>query len=234
MGVLVIGFPAASFGTNCFILAPAQGEECVIVDPGIGVAGRVSELVTQFTLRPVAVLLTHGHIDHTYSVTPICGAHGVAAHIHGGDRYRLHDALAQVDPELLFMLGQQFGKPATWKDPDEVVEFGSGVDLDLAGLTLHAIHAPGHTEGSAMFRVAGVPDAIGADSGLAATLIAGDVLFQGGIGRTDLPGGSERDMMTSLRDTILTQPDDTLVLPGHGPATTIGRERVANPFLRQL
>lgn len=232
--MLVIGFPAASFGTNCFILAPSTGEECLIIDPGIGVAGRVTELVQQFRLRPAAVLLTHGHIDHTYSVTPVCGAHGVAAHIHGADRYRLRDALEQVDPELLFMLGQQFGSPATWKDPDDVVEFGSGVDLDLAGMTLRAIHAPGHTEGSAMFRLAGVPDALGADSGLEATLIAGDVLFAGGIGRTDLPGGSDVEMTASLRDTVLTQPDQTLVLPGHGPATTIGRERTTNPFLQGL
>lgn len=232
--MLVIGFPAAAFGTNCFLLAPAAGEECVIVDPGIGVAERVSDLVREYRLRPAAVLLTHGHIDHTYSVTPVCGAHGVAAHIHGADRYRLTDALAQVDPELLFMLGQQFGKPATWKDPDDVVEFGSGVDLAMAGMTLRAIHAPGHTEGSAMFRVAGVPDAIGADSGLDATLLAGDVLFAGGIGRTDLPGGSDADMERSLRETVLTQPDQTLVLPGHGPATTIARERAANPFLQGL
>lgn len=232
--MLVIGFPAASFATNCFLFAPAAGEECVIVDPGIGVAQRVAELVTEYRLRPAAVLLTHGHIDHTYSVTPICGAHGVAAHIHGADRYRLSDALAQVDPELLFMLSQQFGKPATWKDPDDVVEFGSGVDLQLAGMSFHAIHAPGHTEGSAMFRIAGVPDAVGAGSGLAHTLIAGDVLFAGGIGRTDLPGGSDADMTASLRDTVLTQPDETLVLPGHGPATTIARERVANPFLQHL
>ncbi|QQS00514.1 MAG: MBL fold metallo-hydrolase [Austwickia sp.] len=232
--MLVIGFQAASFGTNCFLIAPSAGEECVIVDPGIGVASRVAELVTEYRLRPAAVLLTHGHIDHTYSVTPVCGAHGVAAHIHGADRYRLTDALAQVDPELLFMLGQQFGKPATWKDPDDVVEFGSGVDLAMAGMTLHAIHSPGHTEGSAMFRVAGVPEQLGTDSGLSHTLVAGDVLFQGGIGRTDLPGGSDADMIASLRDTVLTQSDETLVLPGHGPATTIGRERVTNPFLQHL
>lgn len=232
--MLVIGFPAASFGTNCFLVAPAEGEECLIVDPGIGVAERVAEMLTQYRLRPAAVLLTHGHIDHTYSVTPVCGAHGVAAHIHGADRYRLTDALSRVDPELLFMLTQQFGKAPTWKDPDDVVEFGSGVDLDLAGLTVHAVHAPGHTEGSAMFRLAGVPDAIGADSGLDATLIAGDVLFAGGIGRTDLPGGSDAAMRVSLRDTVLTQADATLVLPGHGPATTIARERATNPFLQHL
>lgn len=232
--MLIIGFPAAAFATNCFIVAPEAGAECVIVDPGIGVADRIRDVLAEHRLKPAAVALTHGHIDHTYAVTPVCGAHGVAAYIHAADRYRLSDALARVDEQLLWMLEQQFGKAATWRDPDEVVEFGNSADLQLAGLTLRVLHAPGHTEGSAMFRLSGVPDALSADSGLSATLIAGDVLFAGGIGRTDLPGGSDADMQASLRDVVLDQPDDTLVLPGHGPATTIARERSTNPYLRSL
>lgn len=232
--MLVIGFPAAAFATNCFVVAPQAGEECVIVDPGVRVVDRLRDVLAEHRLKPAAVVLTHGHIDHTYSVTPVCGAHGVAAHIHGADRYRLTDALAQVDPQLLAMLQQQFGSAATWRDPDDVIDFADGADLDLAGLTMRALHAPGHTEGSAMFTLPGVPEAMGADSGLTSTLLAGDVLFAGGIGRTDLPGGSEEQMVASLRDVVLPLPDDTLVLPGHGPATTIARERAANPYLRSL
>lgn len=232
--MLVIGFPAAAFATNCFVVAPQAGEECVIVDPGVRVVDRLSDVLAEHRLKPAAVVLTHGHIDHTYSVTPVCGAHGVAAHIHGADRYRLTDALAQVDAQLLAMLQQQFGSAATWRDPDDVIDFADGADLDLAGLTMRALHAPGHTEGSAMFTLPGVPEAMGADSGLTSTLLAGDVLFAGGIGRTDLPGGSEEQMVASLRDVVLPLPDDTLVLPGHGPATTIARERAANPYLRSL
>lgn len=232
--MLVIGFPATAFATNCFVLAPDSGEECVIVDPGIGVVDRLEEVLSTHRLRPAAVLLTHGHIDHTYSVTPVCGAHGVAAHIHGADRYRLTDALAAVDPQIMAMLQQQFGALGTWKDPDEVIEFADGAELDIAGLSIRVLHAPGHTEGSTMFRLPGVPDAIGAESGLEHTLLAGDVLFAGGIGRTDLPGGSDAAMRASLADVVLAEEDATLVLPGHGPATTIGRERAENPYLLSL
>ncbi len=231
--MFTIGFPAAAFGTNCYVLAPAEGEECVIVDPGVGVVDRLREALNQFRLRPSAVLLTHGHIDHTYSVTPVCGAHGIAAHIHGADAYRLHDALAAVDPVILSMLRMEYGD-VTWRDPDDVVTFDGGVDLDMAGLTMGVEHAPGHTEGSVMFRLEGQPDSLPGDSGLIRTLIAGDVLFAGGIGRTDLPGGSEDEMHETLRDVVLSEHDDTLVLPGHGPATTIGRERMTNPFLHNL
>jgi len=232
--VLVLGFPAAAFGTNCFVLAPAAGEECLIIDPGIGVLDRLEDMLVEHRLRPAAVLLTHGHLDHTYSVTPVCGSHGVAARIHHDDAYRLKDPLELMDPMLLSMLEQQFGKKVHWSEPSDVVEFGGGVDLQLAGLDVHVVHAPGHTEGSVMFRLDGQPDAMPADSGLARTLIAGDVLFAGGIGRTDLPGGSDALMQATLRDVVLTQPDATLVLPGHGPATTIARERASNPFLRGL
>ncbi|MEP7159540.1 MAG: MBL fold metallo-hydrolase [Dermatophilaceae bacterium] len=231
--MFTIGFPAAAFGTNCYVLAPAEGEECVIVDPGVGVVDRLRDALKQFRLRPNAVLLTHGHIDHTYSVTPVCGAHGIAAHIHGADAYRLRDALAAVDPAILSMLRMEYGD-VTWRDPDDVVTFDGGVDLDMAGLTMRVEHAPGHTEGSVMFRLEGQPDSLPGDSGLIRTLIAGDVLFAGGIGRTDLPGGSEDEMLETLRDVVLSEHDDTLVLPGHGPATTIGRERMTNPFLHNL
>lgn len=231
--MFVIGFPAAAFGTNCFVMAPAEGEECVIVDPGVGVVDRLREALGQFRLRPSAVLLTHGHIDHTYSVTPVCGAHGIAAHIHGADAYRLRDALAAVDPALLSMLRMEYGD-VTWRDPDDVVTFEGGVDLELAGMSMHVEFAPGHTEGSVMFRMEGLPDSLPEDAGLTRTLIAGDVLFAGGIGRTDLPGGSDEQMRATLRDVVLAEHDDTLVLPGHGPATTIGRERMTNPWLSDL
>jgi glyoxylase-like metal-dependent hydrolase (beta-lactamase superfamily II) len=227
--VLVTGFPAAAFGTNCFVLAPSAGQECLVVDPGIEVVDQLAEVLAEFRLRPAAVLLTHGHIDHVYSVTPVCGAHGVAAYIHGDDRYRLRDPLGTLDPGLLSMLEQQFGRAADWSEPDDVQQLVDGQTLELAGLRLQVLHAPGHTEGSVMFASAEVPD--GADAG--STLISGDVLFAGSIGRTDLPGGSTSAMMRSLREKVLTLPDDVLVLPGHGELTTIGRERAVNPYLAE-
>ena len=230
--MLTVGFPAAAFATNCYVLAPAAGEECLIVDPGIGIEDQLAEVLRQHRLRPAAVLLTHGHIDHVSSVTPVCGASGVAAYIHGDDHYRLHDPLALLAPELLAMLQQQFGPAATWKEPSDVVDLTGGQQLSLGGLDVDVLHAPGHTEGSVMFGVPDVPDGVTAE--VRTTMLSGDVLFAGSIGRTDLPGGSGEAMTRSLRDVVLPLPDETLVLPGHGPATTIARERATNPYLQGL
>lgn len=232
--VFLIGFPAAAFATNCFVIAPAQGEECLVIDPGIGVVDRLDEVLREHRLRPAAVLLTHGHLDHVYSVTPVCGARGIAAHIHPDDRYRLADPLATMDPALISMFETQFGAKASWHEPEDVVEFTDGQKVEIAGVPLRVLHAPGHTEGSVMFRAEQIPDALGADSGLTRTIFSGDVLFNGSIGRTDLPGGDDAAMRRSLRDVVLNQADDALVMPGHGPATTIGRERATNPYLQGL
>jgi glyoxylase-like metal-dependent hydrolase (beta-lactamase superfamily II) len=230
--VLTIAFPAAAFGTNCYVLAPAEGEECLIVDPGIGVEDTVREVLATHRLRPAAVLLTHGHLDHVYAVTPVCGS-DTAAYIHGDDHYRLKDPLAIMNPGMLATMEQQFGRKATWREPDQVVEVVDRQRLELAGLTVDVLHAPGHTEGSVMFALPEVPEGVtGAE--VASTVLSGDVLFAGSIGRTDLPGGDNAAMQRSLRDVVLPLPDDTLVLPGHGPATTMDRERGTNPYLQGL
>ena len=226
--MLVVGFPAAAFGTNCFVLAPQAGEECVVVDPGIGVVETLERVLAEHRLKPAAVLLTHGHLDHVFSVTPVCGAHGVAAVIHPDDVYRLADPVSTLDPGLVAMFAAQFGPQARWAEPEDVVTIGDGQVLTYAGLSLAVDHAPGHTEGSVMFR-APAPDLTGTDSGQ--VLLSGDVLFAGSIGRTDLPGGDMDAMWTSLATKVLPLPDDTLVLPGHGPQTTMGVERRGNPFL---
>jgi hydroxyacylglutathione hydrolase len=226
--VLVITVPAAAFGTNCYVLAPRAGEECLIVDPGIGVIDGIDEALRQHRIRPAAVLLTHGHADHVYSVTPVCGARDVPAYLHDADRYRLVDPLALIDPMLIALLEQQFGKKATWEEPAGVRSLTDGTVLVLAGMSVRVDHAPGHTEGSVLFRLP-VESGDGAD-----VCVSGDVLFAGSIGRTDLPGGDHVAMLRSLATKILTLRDDTVVLPGHGPTTTIGTERASNPFLRGL
>ncbi|HEY7988633.1 MAG TPA: MBL fold metallo-hydrolase [Lapillicoccus sp.] len=235
--MLTIGFPAAAFATNCYILATGPGQECLVVDPGIGVEDRVAEVCREKGLRPAAVLLTHGHLDHVYAVTPVCGgdtAASLPAYIHGDDRYRLKDPLASMDGGLLAMLEQEFGARATWTEPSNIVELDGGSTVALAGLQLAVAHAPGHTEGSVMFTVPDLPSQLGTSSGLSATCLSGDVLFAGSIGRTDLAGGSGEEMTRSLRDVVLPMADDTLVLPGHGPSTTMGRERDTNPYLQGL
>ncbi len=228
--MLVVGFPALAFATNCYVVAPAAGEECLVVDPGIGVEQRLAEVLAEHRLRPAAVLLTHGHLDHVYAVTPVCARSGAPAWLHPDDGYRLADPMATIDPALVAMLEQQFGSRASWAEPDDVRPLADGQTLELAGLGLQVLHAPGHTEGSVMFRLPQPPAGVDA----AATLLSGDVLFAGSIGRSDLPGGDADVMARSLATKVLPLDDDTHVLPGHGPSTTIGRERRTNPFLLDL
>ena len=232
--VLTIGFPAVVAGTNCYVLAPQAGEECLIVDPGVGVTGHLAEVLAEHRLRPAAVLLTHGHFDHVYSVTPVCGSAGVSAYIHGADRYRLKDPLSAVGPELIAMFERQFGQKASWQEPGDVVELAHGQNLTMAGLELRVLHAPGHTEGSVMFALPQVPDGVSDEVGARSTVLSGDVLFAGSIGRTDLAGGDGAAMNRSLREVVLPLADDVLILPGHGPASTMERERATNPYLQGL
>lgn len=223
---------ADAFGTNCYVVAPAPGEECIVVDPGIGVTDRVAEVLAEHRLRPAAVLLTHGPADHVWSVTPVCGG-TTAAYIHGDDRYRLADPVSMLSAPVRAALEQQFGRTATWKEPETVVEVTDRQTLELAGLRVEVAHAPGHTEGSVLFSLPVLPDGIPSGD-LDRTVLSGDVLFAGSIGRTDLPGGDPAAMERSLREVVLPLADSTLVLPGHGPATTMARERVGNPYLQGL
>lgn len=221
--MFIEGFPAQVAGTNCFVVAAGDGEQCIIVDPGVGVSEHIDEIVAEHRLHPVAVVLTHGHLDHTFSVLPVCQARDVPAFIHAADRSALADPWSG--------LGLPVGAPIfgasglTFAEPDDVRVLADRDVLELAGLSISVRHAPGHTPGSVVFSLP-TPEAD--------VLFSGDVLFAGSIGRTDLPGGSMAEMTTSLREVILPLPDEVIVLPGHGGQTTIGRERVTNPFLQDL
>lgn len=225
--MLVRGFPAQAFDTNCYVVAPARGEQCVVVDPGIGVEAQLDEVLREHDLQPVAVLLTHGHLDHTFSVTPVCGARGISAYIHPADRDQLADPVKYLSPQS----SQLFGGRLPWTEPDDVELLDPAAPLELAGLRIAVDLAPGHTPGSVVFRLPG-EDAEGEASG--PLMLSGDVLFAGSIGRTDLPGGSWEQMQESLARVVLPLPDQTVVLPGHGPSTTVERERRSNPFLQDL
>ncbi len=220
--MLVAGFPAGSFAANCYLVAPGPGSECLIIDPGEDAEQGIDEIVERYRLRPAAVLLTHGHLDHIWSVAPVCGASGIPAYIHPADRALL------TDPARGFSLqaGQQLLRGLTFTEPDEVVELTDGATLELAGVRLVVDLAPGHTPGSVTFRLPATADS--------ATLFTGDLLFAGSIGRTDLPGGDYATILDSLARVCLPMPDETVVLPGHGPQTTIGAERASNPFLAGL
>jgi hydroxyacylglutathione hydrolase len=224
--VLVTGFPAEAFGTNCYVVAAGPGEQCLVVDPGIGVLDQLDEVLADHRLHPAAVLLTHGHLDHTFSVAPVCGARGITAYLHPADREMLADPAKGLSVDLTAM----FGGRLPYSEPADVAELTDGEALTLAGIEITVDHAPGHTGGSVLFRLPGAGTSWDAEQ----ICLSGDVLFAGSIGRTDLPGGSTDTMLASLRDKILPLADDTVVLPGHGPATTIGRERASNPYLREL
>jgi len=217
--VLIAGIPSQKTATNCWVIAPGPGEQCIVLDPGIGVGGQLDEVIAQHRLHPVAVLLTHGHYDHTFSVLPVCQARDVPAFIHPADRVQLTDPWSAVGlPVGAPLMGLE---TLTLAEPDDVRELADGASLTLAGLRLDVSHAPGHSLGSVVF-------------GIDSTLFSGDVLFAGSIGRTDLPGGSMAQMFDSLRRVVLPLDDGVDVYPGHGPATTVGRERATNPYLRDL
>jgi len=215
--VLIAGFAAGTFAANCYLVAPGPGAQCLIIDPGQDAEPGIEEILTKYRLRPAAVLATHGHIDHIWSVAPVCGAKNIPAYVHPADRALLTDPARG----LSLMAGQQLFGGITFSEPDDVRELADGMTLDLAGVGLVVDHAPGHTPGSVTFRM---PDAI----------FTGDLLFAGSIGRTDLPGGDYQVILDSLARVCLPLPDETVVLAGHGPQTSIGAERATNPFLAGL
>jgi len=221
--VLIDRVIAPYFETNCWILALGSGQECIIVDPGMAKPNLVKEIeekVTDLNLKPVAVLITHGHLDHTFSVLPLTKQVPMRTFITGADRFLLTDPMGALDrggvsEQFLKAFGME-----KFKEPDEVVELEDFLTFEVAGMQITSIFAPGHTKGSVIFTVDDQQ------------LISGDVLFAGSIGRTDLPTGSANEMRKTLRDRILTLPDGLNVLPGHGGQTTIGTERVRNPYLQ--
>ena len=223
--MLVERIVAPYFATNCWILSTGAGNECVIVDPGIAVpdlAQRVIGRCDDLRLKPVAILITHGHLDHTFSLLPLAREGGVStSYVHPADRELLINPARGLGAQGLALL-EQLSPTKVWEEPDRVEEVNDDDVIEVAGMDIQVVHAPGHTKGSVMYRV---------NSG---TLLSGDVLFKGAIGRTDLPTSSPRAMRESLTKKVLTLPDEIRVLPGHGDETTIGQERLTNPFLLEI
>ncbi len=217
-------------GTNCHVLTDDR-RRAVVVDPGLGVTDEVLDVVRDEGLRVAGVLVTHGHVDHTWDAAALADALGVAVHVHEADAHRLADPFG-----TLGALGAQLADAArasgrTPQVPARLEAFTAdddgGVRVTLPGpddadgpLVVDALHLPGHTAGSTAYRW---------DDG--ALLLTGDVLFAGTVGRTDLPGGDGAAMAASLR-RLTRLPGTTVVHPGHGPSTTIAAEVASNPFLR--
>jgi glyoxylase-like metal-dependent hydrolase (beta-lactamase superfamily II) len=187
-------------------------------------AGPIREMVESSGRTPVAVLASHGHLDHVADAHIVADRYGIPVYIHSADRHLLSDPGAGLGPQGPALVEAFYGS-ARLPEPVEVREWADGDTYDLGGLSWLVVHAPGHTPGSVLLH---------ATDGIDAQLFSGDVLFAGSIGRTDLPGGSTEQMMATLRDAILTLPYDLAVLPGHGASTSIGEECLANPYLHRV
>lgn len=215
---LIVGEALWLAQTNCYVVAAERGGLCVIIDAPPDVPA-IEELVRRHELVPVALLTTHGHIDHAGGAAVATGF-GIDTYLHPDDAFLALDPGSQLamlfgsaDPEMV----EACAFPAAYRAlHDKTV-------LELAGLRIEVIHTPGHTPGHCCFVLT--------DEGV---MFSGDQLFAGSIGRTDLPGGDFGALMRSMAERVLVYDDDIAVLPGHGPTTTVGHERRTNPFLREL
>ncbi len=203
-------FPVGPLQCNCSVIGDEATREAVVVDPGDNI-DRVLLTLHKHQLTLKQILITHGHIDHVAGAMQLKHATGAPILMNSNDQMQL---------QLLDQMAAWIGIA-----PPGVVTIDASLEHDTAvqigGLTAHAIHTPGHTEGSTCIYFPSEKK-----------LIAGDTLFAGSIGRTDLPGGDFQKILRSIHDRVLTLPEDTIVIPGHGPATSIGEERESNPYAR--
>jgi glyoxylase-like metal-dependent hydrolase (beta-lactamase superfamily II) len=228
MGPMIEGMPLWVAGTNAWIVsAQGPGGECVLVDAPPDPTAIV-ERIQQHGMRLVAILGTHGHVDHIGGMGTVARTapgvdpeRGAPVHIHDDDRHMLEDPIGTSGG-----FGRMMDSSLDLRPPEIIEPLDDGTVVKGAGMTFTTLHTPGHTMGSVCLTLSleGAPP----------ILFSGDHLFAGSIGRTDLPGGSFEALMHSMAEKILPLDDETAVLPGHGPTTTIGRERMTNPFILEL
>lgn len=232
----IVGIPLGRWQTNCYLIGDRNTQNAVIIDPGEGATPVINELLTNLDLNCEAILLTHGHIDHLWAIPELARQHDTPVLLHADDRWLFENPAATFGgpPEALQdQFGLHWDPPTSWLRPITDRE-----TLRFAGTAFTVAHTPGHTPGSVTFLIddaAGTPItfALGSNDTTPKTvLFSGDLLFAGSVGRSDFPRGSTEDLLTSIHERVLTLEDDTLVLAGHGPDTTVGDERVSNPFLR--
>lgn len=204
--------PVGLLQCNCSIFGDEQSRDAIVIDPGDEIEN-IIQILDQHQLKVKAIIITHAHIDH------VAGAHKLRAHTEAPVY------MSEADRDLLNALNIQ----AQWlgvqtpERPDIDTAAKDGIVLQLGETDFHIIETPGHTQGSVSVWLPQQEK-----------LAAGDTLFHGSIGRTDLPGGNSRQLLASIKTRLLDLPEKTIVIPGHGQNTTIGREKEQNPFLRAL
>jgi len=205
--MLIESLVTGPFQENSYLVAKGEGQPCVLIDPG-DEADRIAERIEELGLKPEIILNTHGHLDHIGAVPDLQARYRIPFAIHPDDAFLLVDVDGQA---ALFGL-------SGYRDPRVDRSLVPGETVKAAGLRFEVFFTPGHSPGHVAFLVEGV-------------VFGGDCLFAGSIGRSDLPGSDPAALRKTLQEVFLAWPDATRVYPGHGPATTIGRERRSNPFL---
>jgi len=203
-------FALGDFQTNCHVIRPPDATECWIIDPGFEPERMLSFIETE-RLTPIAILLTHAHVDHIAGVEATCARFGDLP-------LHLHRAEERWCEEPMLNLSAMMGQPVTCRPPTSCLD--GGESIVLGPLEWDVVHAPGHSPGSVLF--------IHHPSRHA---IVGDTLFAGSIGRIDFPTSDAEAMRRTIHETLMSLPDDMTVHPGHGPRTSIGVERTTNPFV---
>lgn len=219
--MIIASFPSSPWQANCYLVAAGRGGQVVIIDPGLEAAAVVESALQEYDWTPAGVLLTHGHVDHIGDAARLANEHGIGVWMHPDDDFMLTEPARGLGVDSIPILTQlsALQLPA----PTIRHRLAGVAGVDLAGLHFGVQHAPGHSPGSVIYTV---QDAEGP------LVWCGDVVFAGSIGRSDLPGGDQAILSRSLRDKILTLPDSARLLPGHGPTSTVGRERRTNPYLQ--
>ncbi len=230
--MLLTSCPAGPLQANCYLVARGPGSGCAVVDPGMDAIEGVRSVAAEHDLTPQAVLVTHGHFDHLWCAQDVAAEWDCPVWIHPADRHLLSDPMAAISNESAAMLRGQLGLDGElpeFAEPADVRDAVDGATFDVDGVTFTVAHVPGHTPGT-LYYLVDYPDS----DDVSQVMFSGDFLFAGSIGRTDLVGGSHPQMIDSLRTKVLPLRDDVVVLPGHGPQTSVGQERVTNPYLVQI
>ena len=224
--MFVMSFVSGAWQATCYLVGASQlaggRNECVVVDPGMDAAAMVRTLADEHDCVPVAVLATHGHADHIADAAEVADGYNIPLWVRAADRPMLTDPAAGLSSDAAELVARLY--PDGLREPARVELLDGHDTLHLAGLDFQVTPAPGHTPGCALFTTA--------DDDGQPLVFTGDVLFAGSIGRTDMPGGDPATMRATLAGPVLALPDEAVILPGHGPHTSMRRERAANPYLQ--